>query len=167
MKRTPLVLIVALAVPALGAPAPAEDEALVTLDARKSDAKSVLEALARLGQLQVVFDPDLSCELSVKVQRVRWATVLDAVLGACGFGAEWEAPILRVAPRRRLAEEADSRRRLAEAKAAILPRSMTRFRLSYARAQELAPLLERMLTPGSKVVYDQRSNTLLLITGGR
>ena len=36
------------------------------------------------------------------------------------------------------------------------------FRLSYARAQQVAPLLERMLRPAGRVSYDSRSNTLIV-----
>ena len=36
------------------------------------------------------------------------------------------------------------------------------FRLSYARAQQLAPLLDRILTPAGRVSYDARTNTLIV-----
>ena len=36
-------------------------------------------------------------------------------------------------------------------------------RLSYARAQELAPIVKRFLSPRGEVVYDTRTNTLIII----
>jgi hypothetical protein len=36
-------------------------------------------------------------------------------------------------------------------------------RLSYARAQAMAPLLDRILAPGGRVSYDERTNTLLVV----
>jgi type II secretory pathway component GspD/PulD (secretin) len=36
------------------------------------------------------------------------------------------------------------------------------FRLSYARAEKIAPLLERMLPPQARITYDTRTNTLLV-----
>jgi type II secretory pathway component GspD/PulD (secretin) len=36
------------------------------------------------------------------------------------------------------------------------------FRLSYARAEKMASLLERMLPPQARISYDTRTNTLLV-----
>ncbi len=38
-----------------------------------------------------------------------------------------------------------------------------RFRLSYARAQELAPLVKKLLSERGEIVVDARTNTLIVI----
>jgi len=71
--------------------------------------------------------------------------------------------VVRVAPAARLAQEAAAERRLAEAKRASSPRQEVRLRLSYARAAEIAPLLKSFLSPHGEAVFDERTNTLILL----
>jgi type IV pilus assembly protein PilQ len=76
---------------------------------------------------------------------------------------EEEGGIVRIAPASRLAAEAEDERRLREARSTSREPQVTTFRLSYARAQEMAPLVKRLLSPRGDVVYDTRTNTLIVI----
>jgi type II secretory pathway component HofQ len=69
---------------------------------------------------------------------------------------------VRVAPAARLLEESTERRRLDEERRLAGPLRTTRYRLSYARAQELAPLLKKFLSARGDVVVDARTNTLIV-----
>jgi type IV pilus assembly protein PilQ len=84
------------------------------------------------------------------------------VVSRVGLGREDEGDILRVAPLSRLREEAAARRRLEEERRAAPSGRLARFRLSYARAPEMAPLLARILSPAGRVSYDSRTNTLVI-----
>jgi type IV pilus assembly protein PilQ len=145
------------------AAAPA-DEARVSLDAREAPIQDVVGLLAELGGFQVVFDPDTQCRLTLKLHEVLWQTVLQTTLRACGLGQEDAAGVLRVAKASRLAEEAAARRRLDEERGRGSPDRIALFRLSYARAEALAPLLRSRLPPGSAVTWDSRTNTLIVTT---
>jgi type II secretory pathway component GspD/PulD (secretin) len=61
-----------------------------------------------------------------------------------------------------LAAEHAERRRLADERRSARPMATATLRLSYARAAELAPLLERYLSPQGRVSYDARTNTLFI-----
>ena len=52
---------------------------------------------------------------------------------------------------------------LEEEREASRPRDLKTVRLSYARAETLAPLLKRLLSPRGDVTYDARTNTLLIV----
>ncbi len=143
-------------------PGAGADEARVSLDARDAPVVDIVHVLAEAGGFQVVFDPGISCRLTMKLPGARWRSVLDMALSACGLGYEEQGDILRVAPVARLREEAAARRRLDEERRATPPGRVASFRLSYARAQELAPLLARILSPDGRVSYDSRTNTLLV-----
>lgn len=152
-----------LAVLALGpGPGASAGEARVSLDARDAPIVDVVRVLAEAGGFQVVFDPGLDCRLTLKLHATRWRSVLDTVLSACRLGVEEEGNILRVAPLARLQEEATARRRLEEQRPATPSDRLALFRLSYARARELAPLLDRILSPAGRVSYDARTNTLIV-----
>jgi type II secretory pathway component HofQ len=139
-------------------------EARVSLDAKDAPVQDVVALLAELGGFQAVFDPDTQCTLTLKLHEARWQTALKTTLRACGLGQEEEAGVLRVAKASRLAEESAARRRLDEERAASGPDRLALFRLSYARAESLAPLLKSRLPPRSSVTWDSRTNTLIVVS---
>lgn len=143
--------------------APPDQEARVSVDVKEAPIVDVVGLLAEVSGFQVVIDPGVSCKLTLKVTELRWVQVLDLALRTCALGREDENGIVRVAPVARLFEESSARRRLDEEKRLAAPRSVTRFRLSYARAQEMAPLVKRFLSPRGEVVFDTRTNTLIII----
>jgi type IV pilus assembly protein PilQ len=99
----------------------------------------------------------------MKLNEARWRTVLDTALPACGLGREEEGDILRIAPVSKLRQEAEARRKLDEERRMAPVGRVEWFRLSYARAQEMAPLLQKTLPPTARATYDARTNTLILI----
>jgi len=138
-------------------------EARVSLDVKDGAVRDVVGLLAEIGGLQVVFDPDTECKLTLKLHEARWQTALQTTLRACGLAQEEEAGILRVAKPSRLMEEAAARRRLQEERGQGGPARLETFRLSYARAEALAPLVRSRLSPRSQVTWDSRTNTLIVI----
>ncbi len=149
---------------ALGSGAGSEErEARVALDLKDAPVVDVVTVLAEVGGFQVVFDPGIGCRLTMKLNGARWRSVLDTALSACGLGREEEGDILRVATVSRLKEEAAARRRLDEERRMAPVGRLESFRLSYARAQEMVPLLQRILPPTARVTCDSRTNTLILV----
>jgi type II secretory pathway component HofQ len=138
-------------------------EARVSLDVKDGSVRDVVGLLAEVGGLQVVFDPDVDCKLTLKLHETRWQTALQTTLRACGLAPEEEAGILRVARPSRLAEEAAARRRLQEERSHGGEARLETFRLSHARAEAIAPLVRSRLSPRSQVTWDARTNTLIVI----
>jgi type IV pilus assembly protein PilQ len=166
-----LALALALAVGLWAGPAspegPADREALLALDVKDGSAAAVLTALAEAAGLQAVVDPGVTCRLTLKVNGLPFPRAFAAVLSACGLGYEGEGQFVRVAPLARLRQEAADRRRLADAQRDARPRQEVRLRLSYARAAEIAPKLKGFLSPRGEVVFDERTNTLILMDHGQ
>jgi len=150
---------------ALFAPAaPTRDgEARISMDVKDAPVVDVVRLLAEVGGFQVVFDPGIDCKLTLKLNDVTWPAALDVSLKSCGLGRDEEGGILRIASLKRLTEERAAERKFREEKEASAPRRVTTYRLSYARAQEMAPIVKRLLSPRGEVIYDQRTNTLFVI----
>ena len=140
-----------------------EAEARISIDVKDAAAVDVVRMLAEVADFQAVVDPGVSCLLTLKLTGVRWQKALDLTLAACGLGHEGEGRVLRIAPAARLIEESASRRRLDEERSQRGPALLTLYRLSYARAEEMAPLLKRWLSPRAVVTYDTRTNILLVV----
>ena len=160
MRATGFLVLASLAVVPVGLGE--EAEVRVSIDVKDAPIASIVSLLVELGGRQVVFDPGLDCPLTLKLHEVPWLTALETTLRACGLGYEETAGVLWVAPMSRLREEAERRRRLKEARSPGPGHDLSLFRLSYARAEEMAPLLERFVSPGGDVTVDPRTNTLIV-----
>jgi type II secretory pathway component HofQ len=162
---TALLLLAALAGgPGEGdAPVAGEEaEARLSIDVKDAPIQSIVAVLVELGGRQVVFDPGLDCALTLKLHEVSWLSALELTLKACGLGYEEEGEVLWVATVARLREEAESRRRLREARPVETGQRLALYRLSWARAEEMAPLLRRRLGPEGEVTVEPRTNTLII-----
>jgi type IV pilus assembly protein PilQ len=143
--------------------ATSDGEARVSLDLKEAPVEDVLRVLAEVGGFQLVMDPSPPCKVTLKLTAVRWLTALDLSLRACSLAREEEGGIVRVATAERLRAESEARRRLEEERQKTPRGGLTLFRLSYARAEAMAPLLKSLLAPRGEVVYDPRTNTLLIL----
>ena len=137
-------------------------ETRLSIDVKDADVIDVVRLLAEVGGFQVVADAGINCRLTLKLKDVEWPTVLDLALRSCALAQETEGNVVRVATAARLTDEAVQRRRLDEARRLNQPLRTDTYRLSYARAQELAPLLRRFLSPRGTVEFDPRTNTLFV-----
>ena len=148
--------------PAWPAAAAGEGEANVSVDFKDADIRDIVLLMAEVGRFQVVIDPGVECKLTLKLKDVPWDTALDLALRSCGLGYDVDNGIYRIAPAAKLTAEMAERRRFAEERRLSRPLRTVRYRLSYARAAELAPLIKKFLSPRGDVVYDSRTNTLYI-----
>jgi type IV pilus assembly protein PilQ len=137
-------------------------EARISVDFKDADIVDIVRLLSEVGNFQVVIDPGTSCKLTLKLKEVPWDSTLDIALRVCGLGSETDNGIVRVAPVAKLTAEHQERRRLAEEQKLNRPLRTVRYTLSYARAAELAPLIKKFLSPRGDVVFDARTNTLII-----
>jgi len=172
MKTPSLLLLSCLALcglavgPAVAGAAPQaapDGEARISVDVKDADIVDIVRLFAEIGGFQVVVDPGVSCKLTLKLSEVRWTSALDVALKSCGLGQDQENEIMRVAPMAKLAAEQVAQRKLDEERELSGPLQMRSYRLSYARAAEMAPIIKRFLSSRGEVIYDSRTNTLIVM----
>jgi type IV pilus assembly protein PilQ len=137
-------------------------ETRISIDVKETSIVDIVRVLAEVGGFQVVMDPGVSCNLTLKLKEVPWPTVLDVALRSCRLGYDEQHGILRIAPVDRLAAEHAAERKLDEEKRLNRPLRTIRYRLSYAKAEQMAPILKKFLSPRGDVVVDARTNTLII-----
>ncbi len=142
---------------------PPSEETRLSIDVKDASIVDIVRLLSELGHFQVIIDPGVSCSLTLKLKEVAWPQVLDLALKTCRLGYEEESGIVRVAPVSKLTEEAAARRKLEDERRLNRPLRATQYKLSYARAQELAPVIKKFLSPRGEIVVDARTNTLVVI----
>lgn len=141
---------------------PTARETRISVDFKDADIVDIVRLLSEVGNFQVVVDPGVACKLTLKLKEVPWDQTLEVALRVCSLGSEDDNGIVRVAPVAKLTAEHESRRRLAEEQKLNRPLRTVRYTLSYARAAELAPLIKKFLSPRGDVVFDARTNTLII-----
>ncbi len=135
----------------------------VSLDLDGADLRATLRTLVEHGGLNVVFDPSVQGTVDIFVRDIPWDQALETILRANKLGYVAEGTIIRIAPLNVLAEEEAERRKLAEARALAGDVSVQTFTLSYARAQDMQPLLTKSaLSSRGQIQVDARTNTLII-----
>jgi len=155
-----LLLTAAVAAPA--APAAAPEETRISVDFKDADVLDIVRLMAELGKFQVVAHPGISCKLTLKLKEVPLETAFDLALKTCGLGYEESSGIYRIAPTATLTAEHAAALKLAEGQRLNRPLKTRMYRLSYARAAEMAPLVKKFLSPRGEVIFDARTNTLIV-----
>ena len=135
----------------------------VSLDLDGADLRATLRTLVEHGGLNVVFDPSVQGTVDIFVRDIPWDQALETILRANKLGYVAEGTIIRIAPLNVLADEEAERRKLAEARALAGDVSVQTFTLSYARAQDMQPLLTKSaLSSRGQIQVDARTNTLIV-----
>jgi type IV pilus assembly protein PilQ len=135
----------------------------VSLDLDGADLRATLRTLVEHGGLNVVFDPSVQGTVDIFVRDIPWDQALETILRANKLGYVAEGTIIRIAPVTVLAEEEAERRKLAEARALAGDLRVQTFTLSYARAQDMQPLLTKSaLSSRGQIQVDNRTNTLII-----
>jgi type IV pilus assembly protein PilQ len=139
------------------------EETLIDIDVKEADVRDVLRLLAEVGGLNLAADPEVSCDATLKLKQVPWPQVLELVLRTCRLAKDELGPnLVRVATSERLRKEYEEKRKYEEEKALAGTLSTTYVQLAYARARDMAPVLARFLSPRGSVVFDERTNTLII-----
>ncbi|MDQ3417516.1 MAG: type IV pilus secretin PilQ [Acidobacteriota bacterium] len=135
----------------------------VSLDLDGADLRATLRTLVEHGGLNVVFDPSVQGTVDIFVRDIPWDQALETILRANKLGYVAEGTIIRIAPLNVLSEEEAERHKLAEARALAGDVSVQTFTLSYARAQDMQPLLTKSaLSSRGQIQVDARTNTLII-----
>jgi type IV pilus assembly protein PilQ len=135
----------------------------VSLDFQGADLRAVLRTFAEISGLNIVIDPTIQGTVDVALRDVPWDQALDIILRANRLGYIVDGTIVRVAPLTVLADEEAQRRKLTEEQALAGQLQVLTKSLSYAKAEEVAPLLTRtVLSQRGQVQTDVRTNTLII-----
>jgi len=135
----------------------------VSLDFQGADLRAVLRTFAEISGLNIVIDPTIQGTVDVSLRDVPWDQALDIILRANKLGYVVDGTIVRVAPLVVLADEETQRRKLADEQALAGELRVSTRSLSYARAEDLRPLLvATVLSSRGSIQTDTRTNTLII-----
>src|SRR5438093_3136168 len=134
----------------------------ISVNLNDVDLKDFFRLIHEISGLNVVLDPAVKGSLTIVLDEVPWDQALDIVLQNNSLDKQLSGNVLRIASRDTLKKEAETQRDLEKAQAeAIAPVTVPRV-LSYAKAAALAPTLKKFLSSRGDILYDDRSNQLII-----
>lgn len=136
----------------------------ISLNLVDADIKQVFRLFHEISGLNFVLDPTVDGRVTIVLDNVPWDQALDLILKNNSLDKVLENNVIRIAPTRKLADEAAQRKQLKEAKELeVEPVTITRT-LSYAKSKDVERVIAEsgILTVRGKVIVDERTNTLII-----
>jgi type IV pilus assembly protein PilQ len=134
----------------------------ISLSLKDADIKDVLRTFAELTGLNIAVDPGVAGAVTVDFVDVPWDQALDLILRQNGLTFALEGNVMRIGTIDRIAAEAAASRRLDEEERLGVQLTTLSFKLSYARAPELATLLRDLASPRARIIVDVRTNQIIV-----
>jgi type IV pilus assembly protein PilQ len=134
----------------------------ISLDLKDADIKDVFRTISELTGLNIVIDPDVHGQATVKLDNVPWDQALELILKQNNLGYIIENNVMRIATTGKLQNEEQQRAALDAARQASLPTRTVIKRLSYANVGQAAGTLKKVMSPRGDVIVDERTNTLII-----
>ena len=134
----------------------------LSLNLKDADIKDVIRTFAELTGLNIAVDPGVTGSVTVDFVDVPWDQALDLILRQNNLTYIVEGNVMRIGTIDRLAAETAATRRLAEEERLNVPLTTLSFKLSYARATDVAGLLRDIASPRARIIVDARTNQLVI-----
>lgn len=134
----------------------------LSLNLKDADIKDVLRTFAELTGLNIAIDPGVQGSVTVDFVDVPWDQALDLILRQNGLTWTLEGNVMRIGTLERIASETAAARRLDEEQRLNVAMTTLSFKLSYARAGEVANLLRDIASPRARIITDPRTNQLIV-----
>jgi type IV pilus assembly protein PilQ len=134
----------------------------LTLDLVDLPLVDFFRLMAQEGGINVVIDPEIKGSISIKVVKLPWDQIFEAVLLNHGLDKHVEGNLVRIATKLTLQEEAKQQESLKTANLLAADLETRIKRLNYAKAATFVAALTDQKTVRGTVVVDERTNSLIL-----
>jgi type IV pilus assembly protein PilQ len=135
---------------------------LISLDLQDTDIDNALRIIAEVSNLNIIASEDVTGKITLRLIDVPWDQALDVILKTNGLDKVQEGNVVRIAPVEKLRLEREALKQAQIAQKELKPLLVEYIRISYARASELKPLVETVLTERGSVAYDERTNQIIV-----
>lgn len=146
----------------------------MTMDFVNAEVTNILRLIGEVSNLNIVWSPQVTGKVSMRLKNVPWDQALDLVLANNDLGMRRQGNVIWVTSRshlkkieteerqRREALEAERKKRIEEARKAeeLEPLQTAYLPLDFAKAGEIKAHI--LLSPRGKLSVDERTNTLII-----
>lgn len=147
--------------PGMGAPKRYSGE-LISINVKDVDLKDFFRLIHEISGLNVVLDMGVKGTLTMVLDDVPWDQALDIVLHNFQLDSAVEGNVLRIATLDTIKREQKDIADLAKAQQDTVERITVTRPINYAKAEDLAPVVKKFLSPRADVIADARTNQLII-----
>jgi len=141
----------------------------ISMDFYNADIHNVFRLISDISGLNIVVGDDVKGKVTLRLIDVPWDQALNLVLATQGLGMVRVGNVIRIAPVEALRKEQDMAARAAEArldarkkKEELEPLITEYVQINYAKAEDLVPRVEEVMSERGKVTFDERTNVLIV-----
>lgn len=138
----------------------------LTLNFQNITAREALSVLADFTNLNIVISDTVTGSLTLRLKDVPWDQALDIILQSKGLDKRINGNVMQVAPREEIAAKEKIDLTANQDIANLEPLRTESFQLSYAKAEDMALLLQgekqHILSKRGSAVVDTRTNTIFV-----
>lgn len=134
----------------------------ISLDVKDASIHNVLRLLADTGRVNIVVPDDVQGRLTLRLKNVPWNEALRVVLRMKGLGMERIGEVIQIDTEERILKRAAAQAEIAAWRTSASPLVTRLVPVAYARAAELKPIVQSMLTARGRIEVDVRTNTLII-----
>lgn len=137
-------------------------ELTVSVNFQNTDIRAAIQALAEYAGVSVVIDPEVRGYVTASLKDVPWLKAVETILKAHGYTYTIENNILRISSIKRIEEEVEHMKKLAEEEKLAGPLITKVYKLSYIPAEEAKTVVQKLLTDRGKIEVDKHTNSLII-----
>jgi type IV pilus secretin PilQ/predicted competence protein len=135
----------------------------ISLDFQDADINDILRLIAEVGKVNIIAGGDVQGKITTRMVDVPWDQALDVILKINGLAQERSGNIIRVAPLEKFTNERKERLQAQMTEVDAEPLVTRIVPANYARAKDLRPNLEKLLSkPRGTIIIDDRTNTMII-----
>jgi type II secretory pathway component HofQ len=134
----------------------------VSFDVKDMKLTDFFRLLADAGSVNVVVHPAVEGNISLTIKDVPWDQLLDVVTKNYGLEKEVTGNIVRIVPVRAIEAEYRQRAAAEQARLNALPLQTRVYVLHYGRAEDIAAIVSKFLSPRGSVVVYRPLNALIV-----
>jgi type IV pilus assembly protein PilQ len=134
----------------------------MTFNFHNADLKDVIKFISKISGLNIILDPGVGGRVTAQLDQVPWDQALELFLKINSLDMIQEGNILRIGNVDKLANEAEKRRRLRDARQEAKDLTVFTKTLSFAKVSEVSAILRKQLSKRGEILTDNRTNTLII-----
>jgi type IV pilus assembly protein PilQ len=134
----------------------------ISVNLKDVDLRDFFRLIHEISGLNVVLDPNVKGTLTIVLDEVPWDQALDIVLQNNGLEKQLHGNVLRIATLDTIKKEAETARDVRKAENDAQEMTTVTRVLNYAKAEQLTPTLKKFLTGRGDILFDSRSNQLII-----
>lgn len=136
----------------------------ISLDFQDADVRPIFRLLADVSGYNLVLDPSVKGNITIKLLNVPWDQAMDIILNTFSLSKSIEGNILWIAPTNVLTKMAEERQKAKDMGEKTEELVQEIIRVNYASSSDISSAVTsgKLLTPRGNIAIDARMNTIIL-----